>query len=84
SLLKEEIGYSEEEVLEILRHKSRDNSRTPVQWTPEPHAGFTTGEPWIPVAKNYEDINVEDTLKERNSVFDHYQKLISLRKSVDL
>ncbi|WP_166001204.1 alpha,alpha-phosphotrehalase [Bacillus sp. Cs-700] len=84
SILKEEKGYSEEEVLEILRHKSRDNSRTPVQWTPEPHAGFTTGEPWIPVAKNYEDINVEDTLKERNSVFDHYQKLISLRKSVDL
>ncbi|MYL64593.1 alpha,alpha-phosphotrehalase [Bacillus hwajinpoensis] len=84
SILKEEKGYSEEEVLEILRHKSRDNSRTPVQWTPEPHAGFTTGEPWIPVAKNYEDINVENTLKERNSVFDHYQKLISLRKSVDL
>ncbi|WP_273834462.1 alpha,alpha-phosphotrehalase [Guptibacillus sedimenti] len=84
SILKEEKGYSEEEVLEILRHKSRDNSRTPVQWTPEPHAGFTTGEPWIPVAKNYEDINVEDTLKESNSVFDHYQKLISLRKSVDL
>jgi trehalose-6-phosphate hydrolase len=84
SILKEEKGYSEEEVLEILRHKSRDNSRTPVQWTSEPHAGFTTGEPWIPVAKNYEDINVEDTLKERNSVFEHYQKLISLRKSVDL
>ena len=84
SILKEEKGYSEEEVLEILRHKSRDNSRTPVQWTSEPHAGFTTGEPWIPVAKNYEDINVKDTLKERNSVFEHYQKLISLRKSVDL
>ncbi|QHA91395.1 alpha,alpha-phosphotrehalase [Bacillus sp. N1-1] len=83
SILKEK-GYSEEEVLEILRHKSRDNSRTPVQWTSEPHAGFTTGEPWIPVAKNYEDINVEDTLNERNSVFEHYQKLISLRKSVDL
>ncbi|MCA0989780.1 alpha,alpha-phosphotrehalase [Pseudalkalibacillus hwajinpoensis] len=84
SILKEEKGYSEEEVLEILRHKSRDNSRTPVQWTSEPHAGFTTGEPWIPVAKNYETINVEETLKERNSVFEHYQQLISLRKNVDL
>ena len=47
-------------------------------------AGFTTGEPWIPVAKNYQDINVEDTLKERNSVFEHYQNLISLRKEIDL
>ncbi|WP_226658723.1 alpha,alpha-phosphotrehalase [Pseudalkalibacillus hwajinpoensis] len=84
SILKEEKGYNEEEVLEILRHKSRDNSRTPVQWTSEPNAGFTTGEPWIPVAKNYETINVEDTLKERNSVFEHYQQLISLRKNVDL
>ncbi|WLR59342.1 alpha,alpha-phosphotrehalase [Guptibacillus hwajinpoensis] len=84
SILKEEKGYSEEEVLEILRHKSRDNSRTPVQWNSEANAGFTTGEPWIPVAKNYEDINVEDTLNERHSVFEHYQKLIALRKNMDL
>ncbi|WP_347551028.1 alpha,alpha-phosphotrehalase [Pseudalkalibacillus hwajinpoensis] len=84
SILKDEKGYSVEDVLEILRHKSRDNSRTPVQWTSEDQAGFTTGEPWIPVAKNYEDINVEDTLNEESSVFEHYQKLISLRKSVDL
>ncbi|MGA9288370.1 MAG: alpha-amylase family glycosyl hydrolase, partial [Anaerobacillus sp.] len=84
SILKEEKGYSEEEVLEILRHKSRDNSRTPVQWNSKDQAGFTTGDPWIPVAKNYQDINVEDTLKERNSVFEHYQNLISLRKEIDL
>ncbi|MBF0708005.1 alpha,alpha-phosphotrehalase [Alkalihalobacillus hwajinpoensis] len=84
SILKEEKGYSEEEVLEILRHKSRDNSRTPVQWNSEANAGFTTGEPWIPVAKNYEDINVEDTLNESHSVFEHYQKLIALRKNMDL
>ncbi|MBN8210384.1 alpha,alpha-phosphotrehalase [Bacillus sp. NTK071] len=84
SILKEEKGYTEEEVLEILRHKSRDNSRTPVQWSSEDQAGFTSGEPWIPVAKNYEDINVEDTLKEKHSVFEHYQNLISLRKNVDL
>ncbi|MGE6204877.1 alpha,alpha-phosphotrehalase [Guptibacillus hwajinpoensis] len=84
SILKEEKGYSEEEVLEILRHKSRDNSRTPVQWNSEANAGFTTGEPWIPVAKTYEDINVEDTLNESHSVFEHYQKLIALRKNMDL
>ena len=84
SILKEEKGYNEEEVLDILRHKSRDNARTPVQWNSKDQAGFTTGEPWIPVAKNYQDINVEDTLKERNSVFEHYQNLISLRKEIDL
>lgn len=83
SILKDE-GYGEEEILEILRHKSRDNSRTPVQWNASDQAGFTTGEPWIPVAKNYEDINVEDTLKEDNSIFEHYQSLISLRKNLDI
>ncbi|WP_263622905.1 alpha,alpha-phosphotrehalase [Guptibacillus algicola] len=83
SILKEK-GHSEEEILEILRHKSRDNSRTPVQWDSDAEAGFTTGEPWIPVAKNYEEINVEDTLQEKDSVFEHYQKLIDLRKNLDI
>ncbi|WP_270181468.1 alpha,alpha-phosphotrehalase [Alkalihalobacillus sp. CinArs1] len=83
SILQEK-GYSEEEILEILRHKSRDNSRTPVQWNSDSQAGFTTGEPWIPVAKNYEQINVEDTLQEENSIFEHYQKLIELRKTVEV
>lgn len=83
SILKEK-GHSDEEILEILRHKSRDNSRTPVQWNSDAQAGFTTGEPWIPVAKNYEEINVEDTLQEKDSVFEHYQKLIDLRKNLDI
>lgn len=83
SILQEK-GYSEEEILEILRHKSRDNSRTPVQWNSDSQAGFTTGEPWIPVAKNYKQINVEDTLQEENSIFEHYQKLIELRKTVEV
>ncbi|WP_377889867.1 alpha,alpha-phosphotrehalase [Alkalihalobacillus sp. R86527] len=83
SILQEK-GYSEEEILEILRHKSRDNSRTPVQWNADTQAGFTTGEPWIPVAKNYEEINVENTLQENDSIFEHYQKLIELRKNLDI
>ncbi|KIL49904.1 alpha,alpha-phosphotrehalase [Jeotgalibacillus soli] len=79
-----EKGTSEAEVLEILRHKSRDNSRTPVQWNQEENAGFTTGTPWIPVAKNYKQFNVESALEDKNSVFYHYQKLIELRKKYDV
>ncbi|QWC22585.1 alpha,alpha-phosphotrehalase [Bacillus haikouensis] len=83
NILKEE-GKSEEEILEILRHKSRDNSRTPVQWNGEENSGFTSGTPWIPVAKNYKDINVENALADDNSVFYHYQKLNRLRKEYSI
>jgi trehalose-6-phosphate hydrolase len=82
-LLKAE-GRSEDEILEILKHKSRDNSRTPVQWNGEENAGFTSGEPWIPVAKNYKEINAEADEKDENSVFYHYQKLNKLRKELDI
>ncbi len=83
NLLKEE-GKSEEEVLEILKHKSRDNSRTPVQWNDSENAGFTTGEPWIPVASNYNEINAEAAVNDENSIFYHYQKLNHLRKEKDI
>ncbi|ANC75715.1 alpha,alpha-phosphotrehalase [Fictibacillus phosphorivorans] len=83
NLLKEE-GYTEEEVLEILKHKSRDNSRTPVQWNESENAGFTTGEPWIPVASNFKEINAEVAVNDENSIFYHYQKLNKLRKEVDV
>ncbi|KPL59295.1 alpha,alpha-phosphotrehalase [Rossellomorea vietnamensis] len=83
NILKEQ-GKSEEEILEILRHKSRDNSRTPVQWNGDKNAGFTSGTPWIPVAKNYQEINAEQALEDENSVFYHYQKLNRLRKEYDI
>lgn len=54
-----EQGKTEAEVLEILKCKSRDNSRTPMQWDDSPHAGFTTGTPWIHVAPNFKEINVK-------------------------
>ncbi|KUP05401.1 trehalose-6-phosphate hydrolase [Bacillus coahuilensis m2-6] len=82
-LLKED-GKSEEEVLEILQQKSRDNSRTPVQWTSGQHAGFTSGEPWIEVGKGYEEINVEAALLDKESVFYHYQRLNQIRKDYDI
>ncbi|MBE3568901.1 MAG: alpha,alpha-phosphotrehalase [Bacillales bacterium] len=79
-----EQGKSEAEVMEILMQKSRDNSRTPVQWNDQENAGFTTGTPWIGLAKNYKEINVEKALEDPDSIFYHYQKLIKLRKQYDI
>ncbi|EPR28101.1 MULTISPECIES: alpha,alpha-phosphotrehalase [Geobacillus] len=79
-----EQGKSEQEVMEILQRKSRDNSRTPMQWDDSPHAGFTSGTPWIRVADNYRRINVKQALADRDSIFYHYKRLIELRKQYDL
>ncbi|WP_210366254.1 alpha,alpha-phosphotrehalase [Bacillus sp. REN3] len=77
-------GMPEDEILKILQSKSRDNSRTPVQWNSEKHAGFTKGAPWIGVADNYREVNVENSLEDKNSVFYHYKKLIQLRKRYNI
>ncbi len=73
-------GKSEQEIIGILQQKSRDNARTPMQWSADSQAGFTLGTPWIPVTANYPDINVDQALADRNSIFYHYQQLIALRK----
>ncbi|WP_163538496.1 alpha,alpha-phosphotrehalase [Gracilibacillus sp. YIM 98692] len=78
--LKKEEGMSEQEIIDILKEKSRDNSRTPVQWSDEPNAGFTTGTPWIDIPHNYQQINASKALQEEGSIFQHYRKLIRLRK----
>ncbi|MBI6039669.1 alpha,alpha-phosphotrehalase [Clostridium perfringens] len=83
NILKEE-GIDEKEIMEILKSKSRDNSRTPVQWNEEKNAGFTTGTPWINISNNYREINVERALENKDSVFYHYKKLIELRKNEDV
>lgn len=77
-------GRSENEILKVLQDKSRDNSRSPVQWDDSMHAGFTTNEPWIKVADNYQQINVEKALKDETSIFYTYQKLIKLRHERDI
>lgn len=77
-------GFTNEEILDILQEKSRDNSRSPVQWDDSENAGFTTGTPWIDIAKNYEQINVEKALADDKSVFYTYQKLIELRHNLDI
>lgn len=77
-------GRSENEILKVLQDKSRDNSRSPVQWDDSKYAGFTTNETWIKVADNYQQINVEKALKDENSIFYTYQKLIKLRHERDI
>ncbi|TXK86169.1 alpha-glucosidase [Paenibacillus sp. N3.4] len=79
---KEEVakGRDPREVFESLLHLARDNSRTPMQWDDSAYAGFSTGEPWLKVNPNYQDINVQEALADRNSVFYYYQELIRLRK----
>ena len=76
-------GLSAENAYSILQIHSRDNSRTPIQWTAEKNAGFTKGTPWIEVIKNYTHINVESQINDENSIFNHYKKLIQLRKEND-
>ena len=77
-------GLSEKEVLDILMQKSRDNSRTPVQWDDTKNARFTSGTPWIEIPENYKKINAENALKDSNSIFYHYQNLIQLRRTEEL
>ena len=74
-------GLSKEEALHILHAISRDNSRTPMQWSDEKNAGFTSGTPWIKLNPSYKEINVERQINDGNSVFSFYKKLISLRHS---
>ena len=64
-----------------ITFKSRDNARTPVQWDDSPHAGFTTGTPWIAVNPNYTEINAKAETADPDSVFHYYKKLIALRKA---
>ena len=82
--IKEKEGLSNDEILDILMQKSRDNSRTPMQWNDSKNAGFTIGTPWIGIPENYKEINAEISLKDNNSIFWHYKNLIELRKKEEL
>ncbi|KHE72537.1 alpha,alpha-phosphotrehalase [Halobacillus sp. BBL2006] len=77
-------GVSEDKIMAILKQKSRDNSRTPVQWDASENAGFTEGNPWIDVADNYKEVNAEIVKSTENSIFHYYRDLIQLRKNYDV
>lgn len=76
-----EAGFSPEEALKVVSKYSRDNARTPMQWTDETNAGFTTGTPWLKVNPNYRSINAAAQIKDTDSVYSFYKKLIALRKN---
>jgi oligo-1,6-glucosidase len=75
-----ESGTPIDTIMEAIWKKSRDNSRTPMQWDDSHAAGFTTGMPWIMVNSDYEEVNVQEALKDENSIYHYYRKLIALRK----
>lgn len=74
-------GLSPDEALKVISRFSRDNARTPMQWSDEANAGFTTGTPWLKVNPNYVFINAEAQMTDSDSVFNFYKQLIALRKS---
>ena len=75
-----EAGYGKDDIMRSIYAKSRDNARTPMQWSSEENAGFTTGKPWIRMNPNYTEINAESERKDPDSVYHFYRKLIHMRK----
>ncbi len=78
-----DAGYTPEEALATVARHSRDNARTPMQWSDRENAGFTTGTPWLRVNPNYTAINVEKESQNPDSVLHFYKNLIALRKNPD-
>ncbi|MBQ1172966.1 MAG: alpha-glucosidase [Lachnospiraceae bacterium] len=78
-----DAGLSEEEALYACTKMSRDNARTPMQWSDLENAGFTTKTPWLKVNDNYPKINVKNQENDPDSVLNYYRKLIGVRKSAE-
>ena len=81
-LVEEKKVFSKEHMMEAIRRKGRDNARSPMQWDDTEKAGFTSGSPWLKVNSNYPEINAADQVKNEDSVFHYYRKLISLRQEL--
>lgn len=75
-----EKGYTKAEIMESVYAKSRDNARTPMQWSAAQEAGFTEGTPWMRVNPNYQEINAESQRKDPQSIYSCYKRLVGLRK----
>lgn len=79
-ILRRAEGVSDDQIIADLSEVSRDNARTPMQWTAQSEAGFTTGKPWLKVNPNYSRINVANQLEDPGSIFNFYRRLIQTRK----
>ncbi|WP_027953325.1 glycoside hydrolase family 13 protein [Halobacillus kuroshimensis] len=81
---KKAKGMAHEDIMNILWNTSRDNSRTPMQWSREAQAGFTTGKPWMKINPNYTSINVADQEQDPHSILNYYKKMIAMKKEQDV
>lgn len=77
-------GVAEQDAYRILQIHSRDNSRTPMQWTDGENGGFTEGTPWISVNENHDRINAQSQIEDETSIYAFYRKLVNLRKELDV
>lgn len=79
------LGFSDKKTMEIAKYASRDNARTPVQWTAGKNAGFTDADkPWFWINPNYKEINVEAAEKDPDSILNYYRKLLKFRKENEI
>jgi len=76
-----EEGTSEAEAMKYIWENSRDNVRTPMQWSSKEQGGFTTAEPWLKINDNYPDINVQEAINDPDSIYYYYKAMIKLRKN---
>ena len=74
-------GLEPREAMKGVWNYSRDNARSPMTWNRQAHAGFSSGQPWLPLNDEYGEINVESELNDENSVLNYYMNLIKLRRS---
>ena len=77
-------GISEDVALESIYKSSRDNGRTPMQWSDAEFAGFSKVQPWLPVNPNYKEVNVEKEESDAGSILNFYKELLKVRKKYDV
>lgn len=82
--IRRENGVSHEEIMDFIWATSRDNSRTPMQWSDADNAGFTTSNPWLGMNPNYKEVNVDAQLKDPNSILHFYKKMIEMKKANEI
>jgi alpha-glucosidase len=82
--IRRENGVPHEEIMDFIWATSRDNSRTPMQWSAADNAGFSTSKPWIGMNPNYTEVNVEAQLKDPNSILHFYKKMIEMKKANEI
>ncbi|MDO4563997.1 MAG: alpha-glucosidase [Clostridia bacterium] len=82
--IAKKLHLSERYRWRMIRLKSRDNARTPMQWSGETNAGFSSGEPWLKVNSNYERVNFKDEYAEPDSIWNFYKRLIAFRNGSEV